>query len=177
MKINENLIKLCKAQDRKAQETVYTLLYQDAFRIASRYVKSDEDAKDVMNEAFFTIFTKIDQFQGDANNFQSWIKRIIVNRCLDYLRSAAFKYATLPLEQIDNTLSVENQHQALEFNIITFIQKLPFTTSAVFNLYVMEGYSHKEISELLDITESNSKYHLHSARQKLKNMLFKSEIQ
>lgn len=177
MLLNDHLIQLCKKQDRKAQEVVYKYFYQDVFRIAVRYTKNEEDAKHVMNDSFLAVFTKMDQFEGDISNFHAWVKKIVVNKSLDYLRSSAFKYSTLPLEDFDHKLTVDNQQQSSELNIIKLVQNLPFTTSAVFNLFVMEGYNHKEISDILGITESNSKYHLHAARQKLKSMLFKSEIQ
>jgi RNA polymerase sigma factor (sigma-70 family) len=176
MVFDDSLIARCRQQDRKAQEQVYTYFYQDAFRIACRYAKNEDDAKDILNDSFFTVFTKIDQFNGNASNFFAWVKKIIVNKSLDQLRSAAFKNSTVSLDEVQHETITDNQHHDFDYNIIKFIQLLPFTTSSVFNLFVMEGYNHKEISQLLGITEANSKYHLHSARQKLKNMIFKSEI-
>lgn len=176
MQIEQSLINLCRKQNRKAQQQVYEFYYEDAFRIALRYTKNDEDAKDILNQTFFTVFTKIDQFNGDGNNFYGWVKKILVNRAIDHLRSSALRHTFLPIEEAENTLSSDQSQYLDESNVLKLIQMLPFTTSSVFNLFVMEGYNHKEISEKLGITENNSKYHLHAARQKLKSWIFKSEL-
>jgi RNA polymerase sigma-70 factor (ECF subfamily) len=174
MKITASLLKECKHNSRKAQSEVYRLCYSEAMKVAMRYTGNNEEAQEVMNSSFLKAFQNIETFKGDEHNFFGWLKRIIINRALDQLRSNVKFDKNVDLELATRICSAE-QHSFDYENIIGLIQKLPVRASTVFNLFAIEGYSHKEIAEMLNITEANSKYHLHAARKSLQEWLFKTE--
>jgi RNA polymerase sigma-70 factor (ECF subfamily) len=175
MKLSKSLFQGCKSNSRKDQSEVYKLFYSEAFKIAMLYTKNSDDAKALMNSSFFKAFVNIKDFKGDENNFFGWIKRIIINQSLDQIRAVS-KFEN-NVELNDNMgESNHNSDSELDYeDIIGLIQLLPSRTAAVFNLFAIEGYSHKEIAEMLDISEANSKYHLSSARKTLQQKLFKTE--
>ena len=163
----------CRRQDGAAQEALYRICYPEMMRLALRYAQNSADAADILNRGLFKVLTKIEQFKGNDQNFGGWIKRIVVNEALDFVRAnPAFKQH----QELDSALNIAvdmpNQEQASEAqNITHLLQQLPLTTATVFNLYALEGYSHREIGESLGISETNSKWHLHSARQKLQQLI------
>lgn len=146
-------------------------------RLAIRYAGNHTDAADILNRALFKVLTKIEQFNGDEQNFGGWIKRILTNEALDFVRAnPAFK-AHQELETATH-VPVETaleEPAGLEHNITHLLRQLPLTTATVFNLFALEGYSHREIGEMLGINENNSKWHLHSARQKLQQLIRKTD--
>lgn len=174
MKITASLLKECKKNSRKAQAEVYRLCYAEAMKLAMRYTQNNEEAQEVMNSSFLKAFMNIHDFKGDENNFFGWLKRIIINKALDHLRSAVKYDRNVDLTAVAKTSEPEEDPFDYD-NIIHLIQKLPARSAAVFNLYAIEGYSHKEIAAMMHITEANSKYHLHAARKSLKEWLFKTE--
>lgn len=174
MKLKASLLQECKNNLRTAQSEVYRLCYSEAMKVAMRYTRNNDEALEVMNSSFLKAFLHLNDFNGDENNFFGWLKRIIINNALDHLRSNEKYNKNVELE------FAKGEAYADEFSsdydtIISLVQKLPSRTSAVFNLFAIEGYSHKEIAEMLSITESNSKYHLHAARKSLQQWLFKTE--
>jgi RNA polymerase sigma factor (sigma-70 family) len=174
MKLKASLLDGCKNNSRAAQSEVYRLCYSEAMKIAMRYTQNSDEAKDILNKPFLKAFLNINEFKGDENNFFGWLKRIIINNALDHIRSISKKNETLGISEAFNEPFVQ-EHTFDSENIIHLIQRLPPRTSAVFNLFAIEGYNHKEIAEMLDISEANSKYHLHTARKNLQEWLFKTE--
>lgn len=141
-------------------------------RLTLRYAHNQADAADILNRGLFKVLTKIEQFNGSEANFGGWVKRIVVNEALDFVRAnPAFKnFQTLETAaHVGEAPLVEPLET--EQSIVQMLQHLPLTTATVFNLYALEGYSHREISKTLGISENNSKWHLHSARQKLQQLL------
>lgn len=144
------------------------------FSTCRRYIPDYDEASEVMNTAFLKVLTKIDNYSGKGS-FEGWVKKILVNTAIDYIRSDK-KYK----EQImlDERIEEKNFYiEEEEFNEISIdeiykmINQLPLMSRTVFNLYVIEGYKHMEIGEELQISEGTSKWHLSFARQKLRDLI------
>lgn len=147
-------------------------MYNVAFRITGR----DDDAADVMQEAFISAFRNLDHYRGEAS-FGSWLKRIIVNKAINQIKKR--KWETLPEseDEFDVAEEDENDEYVTVFSIERVkraIENLPDGYRAVLTLYLIEGYDHQEIAEILSITESTSKSQLNRAKSKLKELLQKT---
>jgi RNA polymerase sigma-70 factor (ECF subfamily) len=143
------------------------------FIIAQRYIKDTAEAEDALQEAFIKAFQKIDQFKGDVT-FGAWLKRIVVNKCLDILKARKIelqplKDATVHLIDDDEDWHVPDETTMEE--VYSAIEKLPLNYKTVVQLYLLEGYDHQEISEILTITESASRTNLHRGKIQLKETL------
>jgi RNA polymerase sigma factor (sigma-70 family) len=165
------LIEGCRAGERACQNRIYKHFYGYALSVCGRYAATSEEAKEVLNDAFFKIFTKIDRYDS-LYSFKGWLHRIVVNTSIDRYRSRQKQPMT---EEISQAQSVEIETEVVENltreEILKMVQHLPPAYRTVFNLFVVEGYSHPEIGELLGITEGASKSNLSKARAKLKLML------
>ena len=171
----EELIAGCKHQDRTAQKYLYDTYSPILFPICRRYVKHREDAEDVLLEAFYKIFSNIRQYQGKGS-FEGWMKRIVINESLMFLRKR--HNFNINLDLVSHALEDrENGIEELlyEQDILKVIQELPTGYRTVFNLYVIEGYKHREIAEKLDISINTSKSQLIQARRKLGQLLKKNK--
>ncbi|HPF10040.1 MAG TPA: sigma-70 family RNA polymerase sigma factor [Flavobacteriaceae bacterium] len=162
----QELIAQCKKQDAKAQEALYREYSGILFGICLKYSPNRVEAEDSLQDAFITIFRRIEQFEGKGS-FEGWIKRITVNTVLQ-------KYRKKKLYDIPNEQQIEEAEEEvtaetvpLDF-LLKIVQELPDRYRLVFNLYVLDGYSHKEISELLGISDGTSKSNLARARAILK---------
>lgn len=166
---DEQLFELCKARDPQAQEILYKQQANAMFRLCHRYMKDEHLAEEAMIQGFYKVLTKIEIFdwRGPAA-FKGWIKRIMVNECLMLLRKQKALHASHEedMQFIPNTDFAENG--ILAEQVHQLIAELPDGYRTVFNLYVIEGYSHKEIAERLGIQESTSKSQLSKARGLLK---------
>ncbi|MBX2928782.1 MAG: sigma-70 family RNA polymerase sigma factor [Saprospiraceae bacterium] len=172
VQITELILEGCRRQERPAQAALYRQCSPALMRVALRYARNADDAADILNRGFFKVFTKIDQFAGTAENFGGWIRRIIINEALDFVRADPGFSGHEALEAAAHIgASPDVEHIEAAQSILRLLRRLPLTTATVFNLFAMEGFSHQEISEQLGITETNSKWHLHSARQKLQQLL------
>jgi RNA polymerase sigma factor (sigma-70 family) len=175
----EEQIKLCVKKDRKAQKFIYETFFGKMFAICMRYVNKDEDdAMDILNMSFLKVFNNIENFQFKGS-FEGWMKKITVNTALDYLR-ANKAYRQMVYFDPDtefNDAAVENDalSDIHTQDIYKMIQQLPSVSRAVFNMFAIDGYTHKEISLELNISIGSSKWHVSSARQLLKEMLKKSQ--
>lgn len=160
------------ANKRKAQEALFRHFYGFAMSIALRYSRDEMDAADIVSHAFIKIFKSIHSFDSNKGSLHAWIKKIVVNEGLDHIRSRSrfsenVELETVPEPQINN--SVIEQMGADE--IMEIVKKLPPATHAVFVLYAVEGYNHREIAEKLNISEGTSKWHLSEARKYLQQQL------
>jgi RNA polymerase sigma-70 factor (ECF subfamily) len=166
---DEQLFRLCKAQDAKAQEQLYRQHATAMFRLCHRYLKDEHLSEEAMIQGFYKVFTKIEGFEWrGVASFIGWIKRIMVNECLMLLR----KQKNNPTGSEEEMMLVSHDDTAengiLAEQIHQRIAELPDGYRTVFNLYVIEGYSHKEIAKKLGIQESTSKSQLSKARGLLK---------
>lgn len=171
----ENLIKECRAQNRKAQEEIYLQYSSILFSTCLRYADSYEEAQDNFQEGFVLIFNKIDQFQFKGS-FEGWMIRIMINLSLGKMK----KKNRISFDDYENHLSIDesDDDDEIEQNysydqLLDVIQSLSPQYRQVFNLFVFEEYSHQEIAELLNISVGTSKSNLSKARKILKSKLLK----
>ncbi|AOW20256.1 RNA polymerase sigma factor [Urechidicola croceus] len=167
-----DLIKQCRNQNRKAQLKLYNQYCDAMYNVAFRFMKNSQDAEDVMQEAFIKAFSKINTFKGEVT-FGAWLKRIVVNKSIDTLKSVKYNFSELDDNYLnvvdDNNWEVADEISAEE--VKTVISRLPQKYELILTLYLMEGYDHQEISQILNITEVNSRTQLLRGKQKLKELL------
>ncbi|WGF91242.1 RNA polymerase sigma factor [Aequorivita marisscotiae] len=167
------LIEQCKNCDRKAQMALYGKYCNGMFIIANRYLKDTAAAEDAMQDAFIKAFQKLSQFTGDVT-FGAWLKRIVINTCLDSikrnkmeLQSLNEEVFTMVHEDSDWTIADE----ATISEVLAAIESLPENYKLTVKLFLLEGYDHQEISEILQISENASRTYLHRGKSKLKEKL------
>ena len=157
----------------QAQAEVYQIFSGKLFALSLKYCQSKTDAEDVLQDSFITAFEKIHQFKN-TGSFEGWLKRIVINTALQRYREKS------PLQLVKNNYDVEEEGEVVaveeEENVdidylLEIIQQLPNRYRLVFNLYVLDNYSHKEIAEMLDISEGTSKSNLSRARILLKQKI------
>jgi RNA polymerase sigma-70 factor (ECF subfamily) len=158
-------------QERWAQQVLYEQHYGKMMGICLRYASSRDEALDLLHESFIKIFQNIHRYQPDTS-LGSWMRTIVVNTCIDHHRRNV-RRRTEDLEEAQTFSAVEPDalSRLSEKEILDAVQRLSPVYRAVFNLYVVEGYSHKEIAEALQITESTSRSNLLKARYKLQEYL------
>jgi RNA polymerase sigma factor (sigma-70 family) len=165
------LIEGCRKGERASQHKVYTHFYGYVLAVCARYAATHEEAKETLNDSFYKIFTKLDYY-NPSYAFKGWLHRIVVNTAIDRYRSRQKHPLT---EELSQAQSVEIETEVVEMltreEIFKMVQFLSPSYRTVFNLFVVEGYSHPEIAELLGISEGASKSNLAKARMKLKLML------
>lgn len=170
----ESLIEGCKAQDSVAQKLLYKQFFAYAKSICLRYAATDAEASDVMNESFLKIFRKIDLYDS-AQSFKMWLRTIVINTAIDHFRRQKKHSYTLEIDYAQETPFEENVIDTLSAEeILDMVQQLAPAYRTVFMLYVVDGYNHREIGELLSISEGTSKSHLAKAREKLQNLIQKN---
>jgi len=165
----KKLIKQCAKNDRKAQSEIYQLFADKLFPVCLKYSKNKQEAQDSFQDGFITIFDKIGQFKFNGS-FEGWMKRVMINTVLiKYRKKNVLNIVTeeIPDEVI---VDIDEEEISLDF-LLNLIQSLPDRYRMVFNLYILDGYSHREISEMLKIAEGTSKSNLARARVILKNKI------
>ena len=166
----ERLLYECKKNNTQAQEQLYKLLAPKLFAVCLKYSRNHEEAQDNLQESFLIIFDKLKQFKNEGS-FEGWAKRLVVNYVLQQYR----KQGTLLELVSDNIFVVEeieidDESITMEF-LLKIIQELPDRYRLIFNLYVVDGYSHKEIAKMLEINEGTSKSNLARAKMILKEKI------
>lgn len=165
-----NIIEACKSGERQAQQQLYQQFYNSLFAICLRYATDHDQAKSLVNQAFLKAFQSLHQCQ-DYKAFPAWINRITVNTCIDHVRKIK-KKRTAALDEASELAAPSSVLDKIAAeDLLAMLQKLAPMTRAVFSLYVIEGYKHAEIAELLGMSEGTSRWHLSSAKQELKRML------
>jgi RNA polymerase sigma-70 factor, ECF subfamily len=173
-----DIIKGCLKNDRASQKALYEQYYSKMLGVCLRYAKDKENAKDVLHEAFLKVFNNLKNFNG-SGSFEGWIRRIMVNTSIDHLRKNKQNYlivstvyanekasaATEEIEDDDLLLNIDKE------DILKAVQDLTPAYRTVFNLYVIEEFTHKEIAEMLDISEGTSKSNLSKAKFNLRKNL------
>lgn len=172
--MERELLLECQRIDRNAQRKVYEKMAGKLYSVCRRYLKNDEDIEEVLADTFYKIFTKIDQLQN-AETFQPWAKKIAVNECLQKLRANKGLHISLDENFMGGSEgTVENI--SFEKDILNLLNFLPEGCRAIFNLFAIEGYPHKEIASMLSISEGTSKSQLNFARKKLQELLVNQHI-
>lgn len=160
----------CKKNNPKAQEQLYQLFAKKFFGVCLKYSRNYDDAQDNLQDGFIIIFTKIEQYSG-RGSFEGWAKRILINNALQRFKDIRF------LEIIDDNVAevvIEIEEDKIELDyLLQIIQELPDQYRIVFSLYVLDGYSHKEISEMINISTGTTKSNLFRARLILKEKIEK----
>jgi RNA polymerase sigma-70 factor (ECF subfamily) len=165
------LIEDCKKHDRKAQKKLYETFAAKMLAICMRYVRSKEDAEEVLQEGFLKIFFQIDTYRNEGS-FEGWMKRIFVGLAIDYFRKNKKLDLNDSLEQGEIVSSSEDVFSNLSAqDLIRTIAQLPDGYRLIFNLYAIEGFTHKDIAEKLDIAEGTSKSQFARAKSKLISLL------
>lgn len=175
--IEDKIIHLCKQQDRSAQKLLYERFDRKLFLLCYRYVGDRHHAEDLVIKGFFKVFKNIDRFENRGpGSLEKWMKRIAVNECLMFLRSQKrLKWASeREAEQVPGSTKADSG--LVTEDIYDLIRTLPDGYRTVFNLFALEGYSHKEIATQLGISEGASKSQLSKARKMLKAHIQQEEI-
>lgn len=168
---NTLLIKGCIAKNPKSQKALFDTFAPTMYAICYRYAKNSDQAKDILQDGFIKAFTKLNEFKFEGS-FEGWLKRIFINHALEYIRKEMRQPDMVSVEDVHDLASDTLQFHDLDLNkIMAQIHKLPTGYRTAINLYIIEGYSHKEIAELLGISESTSKTQLHKGRLMLQKML------
>lgn len=171
----QELIERCKQNDRLAQKALYERYSSKMFGVCRRYVKTTENSEEVLLMAFCKIFNKIDTYSGEGS-FEGWIRRIMVNESLMFLRkNYRFNEHEDLAELSVSTLEVGIEDELAAQDILNLLEQLPTGYRTVFNLYVIEGYKHREIADELGISINTSKSQLILAKKRLQAMIKTSE--
>jgi RNA polymerase sigma-70 factor (ECF subfamily) len=174
--VNEKeLLHGCLKNDRKAQKKLYELYSPILFAIIRRYIRDDFASEDVLIESFIKIFGKLKQYKGKGS-FEGWMKRIAMNESLMYLRKNNVFHLTIESDNIVLPFEANIEDQ-LDFEILLkALDLMPIGYRTVFNLYVIEGYKHKEIAKELGISINTSKSQLRLAKERIRKILKKQQI-
>jgi len=166
------LVKDCIAGSRSAQKKLYDHYSPAVYGVIRRYLyNSEQAAQEVLNDCFLKIFTKLGQysFQG---SFEGWIRRLVVNTVTDHLRkNIKHEHDFKEMQPDDVYVNSESVEKLSHKELLRIIDSIPDTHRLVFNLFVFENYSHKDIAAILNINENNSRWHLNDARRRLKEKI------
>lgn len=171
--LQHQLIEQCRSNNRKAQFTLYNKYSEGMYRVALRFIKDSQEAEDAMQEAFIKAFSKLDQFTGEVT-FGAWLKRIVINKCIDLLKSKKMELIAINEQvlssveeeedwEVENGVGIEEVRAAIE--------SLPEKYKYPLMLFLMEGYDHEEIAEILKITPVASRTLVFRGKKKLKEEL------
>lgn len=172
MEIEESqLIKGCIKGDRRSQEVLYQKYAGQMFAISLRYTRAQQEAEDVLQEAFIKVFDQIKTFNG-SSKLVFWIKKIVINTALNTGRSKLYLFPMVDIDELKESKGQDTQ--AAEYTmeeLMGMIKKLPPSSQLIFNLYAIEGYKHHEIASMLKITEGTSKSQYSRARFLLREQM------
>tara|TARA_Y100000815_G_scaffold109483_1_gene98055 strand:- start:2861 stop:3409 length:549 start_codon:yes stop_codon:yes gene_type:complete len=169
---HHSLIERCKTGNQVAQMQIYDLYAQAMFTVACRYLGNEEDAKDAMQDGFLKAFLNIESYRPEAA-FGAWLKRIIINQCLDVLRKNQLQFNDIEVSELK---IVDEDDWNFDSNlakndILKAVEELSENHKVVVKLYLIEGYDHSEISGILDIPVKTSRTHLRRGKLKLQELL------
>ncbi len=170
--IEEEVIASCRKNDRRAQELLYRHFAKKMYGICLGYAGERPMAQDILQESFIKVFKNIGKYKQDGS-FEGWIRRIVVNTAIDHIRRRNRSNEFIDSEPEDSSLHVQNQAMKMMGykEIMQQVQRLPEGARLIFSLYAVDGYTHKEIAEKLEITEGTSKSQFNRARKLLMGFL------
>lgn len=171
----EELIRGCMRNERSAQEQLYRMFYPRMMGVVRRYIDHIEQAEEVINNGFLRAFQKVNQytFQG---SFEGWLRKIIFHSVSDYVKQNTRYNENIVLVEKDQYIHKDHADNLYYNQLLELVHGLPDATRSVFNMYVMEGFSHKEIGKALGISEGTSKWHLSEGRRMLKDKIEKLQL-
>lgn len=173
----QDWIRACKEGNARAQRKLFKHFYSPVMQVCMRYAGSADEAADMLNEGFLKVFSNLDKYES-TGSFEAWLKRVVSNAALDYRRRYARPVDLVAIDGLPDMqfadCSVNDAVSRMSSQeLVELIQLLPPVTRTVFNMFVFEGFSHKEIAQRMDITENTSAWHVNSARAKLKEAISK----
>ncbi|MCG8311430.1 MAG: RNA polymerase sigma factor [Cytophagales bacterium] len=172
---NKELIEACVKGDRLAQRNLYDLYSKRMFVVCLRYTKSQQEAEDVLQESFIKVFRSLKGYRGESR-LDYWIKRIVVNTALNSQRKKLYMYPMVDIDDVKNEFDHSKALSNFQLEeLLNMIRALPTGCQTVFNLFAIEGYSHKEIAEMLDVSEGTSKSQFARARKLLQEKIAEEE--
>ncbi len=168
---NKELIEACVKGDRLAQRNLYDIFSKRMYMVCLRYTKSQQEAEDVLQDSFIKIFKNLKGYRGESR-LDYWIKRIVVNTALNSQRKKLYMYPMVDIDDVKNDFDHSKSLSSFQLEeLLKMIKELPAGCQTVFNLYAIEGYSHKEIAEMLKVSEGTSKSQFSRARKLLKEKI------
>lgn len=168
----QQLIDGCKKNDRRAQEQLYKNYYKAMMKLCVRYMANDADAVEVLNNGFLKVFKNIHRYESGQASLYTWIRTIVINSCLDFIKARGRKEQHKELiEEIEADVPADVISKMKADDLLKLVRSLSPSAQAVFNLYVIEGYNHREIGQLLGISDGTSKWYLSEARKSLQKMI------
>ena len=168
---HQTLVEQCKTGHASSQYELYSLYVDAMYNVALRFLGNKEDAEDMVQDSFVDAFKKLNSFKYESS-FGAWLKRIVINKSINYLK--AKRIPVVPMEQHEFHLTDEEavSEEVVDIKKVKMgIARLPMGYQQIINLYLIEGYDHVEIAEILDITTSTSKSQYHRAKKKLLELL------
>jgi RNA polymerase sigma-70 factor (ECF subfamily) len=166
------LITGCISGDRRAQELLYKQFYGPMSTICLRYTRNQEDAIEVLHNGFLKVYKNIHTYDATKASLYTWIRTIVVNSAIDFIRQRGKFNNHIELEKAEEpAIDADAVQRMSSRELLKLVQQLTPATQGVFNLYVIEGYNHREIANLLGISEGTSKWHLSEARKQLQKLL------
>jgi RNA polymerase sigma factor (sigma-70 family) len=175
MDVQQQLIDQCIDRDRKAEFRLYKVCYSYLMSICLRYTRNADKASEVLNIGFLRILNNLDKYRPEVP-FKAWVRRVMINTLINEYKKEKKHYETvLYVEDLYETDQFSELNEGISKidadQIYGLIATLPPASQQVFNLYFVDGFKHKEIAEMLDISEGTSKWHLNAAREKLKKLI------
>lgn len=172
-----DIISGCQKAERRSQEALYKLMASKMFGVCMRYAKNQFEAEDMLQTGFIKVFRNIDSYRGDGS-FEGWVRRIMVNTSIEFYRKNLKTLGDVDVNDFTESVFVEFEISNLNArDLMRLVQALPDSYRMVFNMYAIEGYSHREIGQIIGITEGASKAQLSRARAILRDKIKKMEGQ
>ena len=165
-----HIIDDCKRNDRKAQKQLYQHMFPILHRMCQRFTRDDHTIIQIINDGMLKVYQRMDQYKG-SGSFEGWIRRIVFRTLSDHYRSKEGRHRFIELPEYDLPLQSTALQNMQYDDIIHIVNTLPDASKRVFELYAIEGYTHKEIGELLNISIGTSKWHLSNARTIIKKRM------
>lgn len=175
---HRDIIERCKRGNRPAQFELYRLYSRAMYNVCLRMVRNELDAEDILQHSFTDVFTKLYTFRYQSS-IGAWIKRIMVNNCINFMKRKRMRFDELEERHTANLADKGGKVETSKLNVKAIneaIYKLPDGYRVVFSLYTMEGYDHKEIAQILNISEATSKSQYSRAKKKLRDMLNRTKL-
>lgn len=166
----QELVSACAVNDRRAQEALYRHFFPEMLRMCRRYTRDEDTAIEIVNNGFLRVFKKIHLFEHKGS-LEGWIRKLVYHCMADYYRQNAKYLHFLMIEDHEQSVPEKALDHFYEADILQAVHNLPPTSREVFRLYAIEGHSHAEIAVAMGMSEGTSKWHLSTARQKLRELL------
>jgi RNA polymerase sigma factor (sigma-70 family) len=173
---DKNLINRCLKNEAKAQEELYKKYARKMYGLSLRFAKNKPDADDILQESFIKVFSNLQHFRF-IGSFEGWIRRIVTTTAINFYKKNIRHMQELDVNEMEETLLLEEigEQPVEREELMQYMQELPDVNRIIFNLFVMDGYSHKEIGEMLQIPENTSKSHLHRAKHELQKKILRTQ--